>query len=56
MRKRSLCVMILILISFLGFDVNMHVDYLNSFIGGHSSGAHIPVAQFSVNTFIYVTK
>jgi len=29
-----------------GFNRQMHVDYLNSFISAHSSGAHVPVAQF----------
>lgn len=32
----------------IGFNLRMHVDYLNSFISGHSAGAHVPVVQLNV--------
>lgn len=32
-----------------GFNIRMKVDYLNSFIGAHSAGAHVPVAQFEAH-------
>lgn len=32
-----------------GYDPGFTIDYHNSFIGGHSSGAHVPVAQLLVH-------
>jgi hypothetical protein len=34
-----------------GYISDFHVDYLHSFIGGHSGGSHVAVAQFQVRYY-----
>ncbi|EFX74152.1 hypothetical protein DAPPUDRAFT_109234 [Daphnia pulex] len=36
-----------------GYISDFHVDYLHSFIGGHSGGSHVAVAQFQTNCLNY---
>jgi chlorophyllase len=36
-------------ISKLGYDPDFYIDHHNSFIGGHSAGCHVPVAQLQAH-------
>ncbi len=36
------------LLMILGYDPDFHIDYLHSFIGGHSAGSHVAVTQLQV--------